>query len=110
MAIHHMQLGLIGFNVSLDNNEGNSRLNLSANEVADIASVFALSMMNDVAIDYGISINEADKEFFTHNGVDLSTVFLMRIDRNISYLLYQVGVTYQINVKIIYNDYLKRKV
>lgn len=65
-------MGLIGIGIDPSNIPPNNKYNLSAQDVTTLCSVFALGMMSDAAIDYSIPLNKADKEFFTHNGIEYS--------------------------------------
>ena len=66
-------LGLIGIDFnSVIKFGGHSKHNLTAEEVKNICMVFVMSMLSDPAIYYPISMNKAEKEFFTHNGVEIS--------------------------------------
>ncbi|MDD3705754.1 MAG: helicase-related protein, partial [Clostridiaceae bacterium] len=48
----------------------NMQLQLSAKEVSELCSIFALGMMADAAIWYNHPLDVSDKEFFTHNGAE----------------------------------------
>lgn len=48
----------------------NNKFGLSAEEVKNICMVFVMSMLSDAAIYYNKEIDEDNKEFFTHNGVE----------------------------------------
>lgn len=63
-------MGFIGISLNPENIPPNNRLNLSSDYVATICSVFALGMMADAAVIYNANLNVADKEFFTHNGIE----------------------------------------
>ena len=65
-------MGLIGISLSSDNMPENRDHGLSAEEVCGLCSVFALGMMADAAIIYNCSLNQADKEFFAHKGIECS--------------------------------------
>ena len=66
-------LGLIGIDFnSFIKFGGHSKHNLTVEEVKNICMVFVMSMLSDPAIYYPISMNKAEKEFFTHNGVEIS--------------------------------------
>ncbi len=67
-------LGIIGldFNDNLKIFGPHKKYNLNIDEVKDICMVFVMSMLSDPAIYYPKSMTLADKEFFTHNGVELS--------------------------------------
>lgn len=51
---------------------GNSRYNLSSDDVNNICMVFVMGMLSDCSIYYPIGMNESDKEYFTHNGIECS--------------------------------------
>lgn len=66
-------LGLLGLNFNNQLVFGqHKKYNLSADEVRDICMVFVMGMLADSAMYYPKSMNESDKEFFTHNGIELS--------------------------------------
>lgn len=65
-------MGLLGISLDDKNIPPNDRLNLKASEVATICSVFVMGMMADAAIIYNANLNAADKEYFTHNGIEYS--------------------------------------
>lgn len=65
-------MGLLGISLNEENMKENKKLNLSAKDVAAICNVLAIGMMTDAAIDYEANLNKADKEYFTHNGVQYS--------------------------------------
>ena len=65
-------MGLIGFTFDPDSVSSNDKLNLSKEDVCNLCNVFALGMMSDAAIHYNCNMNEADREFFAHNGVENS--------------------------------------
>lgn len=65
-------MGLIGLGISEKNMLPNKNYNLSDKEVATLCSVLAMGMMADAAIWYDVPLNRADKEYFTHNGVEFS--------------------------------------
>lgn len=48
------------------------KFEISNSEFSDMCSCFALSMLSDGAINYGMSFNKKDVEFFTHNGIQYS--------------------------------------
>lgn len=62
-------MGLLGISVESENISGNKIYNLTPSDVCSICSVFALGMMADAAIYYDATLNRADTEYFTHNGV-----------------------------------------
>lgn len=63
-------MGLIGFSLDPKMIPANQKLGMSAEEVCTLCNVFILGMMADAAIYYDFSMNKADKEFFTHNGIE----------------------------------------
>ena len=63
-------MGLIGFSLDAKFFRENKKLGMSAEDVCTLCNVLILGMMADTAIDYEFSMNKADKEFFTHNGVE----------------------------------------
>lgn len=66
-------LGLLGLNFNNQIKFGpHKKYGLNADEVRDICMVFVMGMLADAAMYYPKSMNEADKEFFTHNGIELS--------------------------------------
>ncbi|MDF2800399.1 MAG: helicase [Anaerocolumna sp.] len=65
-------MGFLGISLQSANIPANDRLNLKSSEVATICNVFAMGMMTDAALDYSANLNTADKEYFTHNGVEFS--------------------------------------
>lgn len=65
-------MGLLGISLFSENIPPNSKLNLSADEVATMCSVFAMGMLSDAAIDFDEPLTRADKDFYTHNGVEYS--------------------------------------
>lgn len=65
-------MGLLGLSLNGDNIPANERLNLKSSDVAVICSVFAMGIMADAAVSYDANLNTADKEYFTHNGVEYS--------------------------------------
>lgn len=68
-------LGLLGLSVNDSAIPLNRQLSLTKEEVSSICSVFALGMMTDAAVYYNINLTKADKEFFTHNGVEYAYTF-----------------------------------
>lgn len=65
-------LGLLGLNFNNKLVFGqHKKYHLSADEVRDICMVFVMGMLADVAIYYPKSLNDRDREFFTHNGIEL---------------------------------------
>lgn len=65
-------MGLIGFSLDPNSMRPNTNLGLNAKEVCILCNVMALGMMADAAIHYDLSMQLADKNFFTHNGVEYS--------------------------------------
>jgi Zn-finger nucleic acid-binding protein len=65
-------MGLMGVSISNKNLGENIKYNLSNEEVSTMCSVFAMGMMADAAIFYDAPLNKADKDYFTHNGVEFS--------------------------------------
>ena len=65
-------MGLIGFTFDPDSVSQNVKLNLSKEDVCNLCNVFALGMMSDAAIHYNCNMNEADRQFFAHNGIENS--------------------------------------
>ncbi|OPZ92595.1 MAG: ATP-dependent RNA helicase SrmB [Firmicutes bacterium ADurb.Bin419] len=63
-------MGILGLSVNDSRISANDKLNLSQKEVASICSVFALGMMADAAVTYEAMLTRADKEYFTHNGIE----------------------------------------
>jgi hypothetical protein len=68
-------MGIMGLGINDELIPPNKKLNLSKEEVSSICSVFALGMMSDAAVTYPIDLTRADKEFFTHNGVEYSYTY-----------------------------------
>lgn len=48
----------------------NSKYNLSKEEVRDLCRCFVMGMLSEAAISYNKHMTPADREFFTHNGVE----------------------------------------
>lgn len=65
-------MGIIGLGIDTTGIPENKLLKLSAEEVANICNVFALWMMSDAAISYPANLNKADREYFSHNGIEYS--------------------------------------
>ena len=67
-------LGLLGidFNPNIKLFVPHKKYALNIEEVKNICMVFVMSMISDPAIYYPKSMTTADKEFFTHNGIELS--------------------------------------
>jgi ATP-dependent helicase YprA (DUF1998 family) len=63
-------MGMIGFGIDPTNVGDNKKLNLTAQEVATLCSVFVLDMMSDAAIIQEGKLNQAEKDFYLHNGVE----------------------------------------
>lgn len=63
-------MGLLGFLIDPKGLRANPKYDLSIEDVQNLCSVFALGMMSDAAIEYKVNLNKADKEYFTHNGVE----------------------------------------
>lgn len=63
-------LGLLGLSLNNKDIPENRDLNLKSSEVATICSVMAMGIMTDAAVSYAANLNKADKEYFTHNGVE----------------------------------------
>ncbi|WP_028309572.1 helicase-related protein [Desulfitibacter alkalitolerans] len=66
------RMGLVGISLNTELMQGNSKLNLTADDVATICNVIALGIMSDAAVSYAANLNTADKQYFTHNGVEYS--------------------------------------
>lgn len=60
------------FDINFDFAGSYPKFKISNKEFADMCSCFALSMLSDGAINYDISFNKKDIEFFTHNGIRFS--------------------------------------
>lgn len=62
----------MSFNVIDDNIKfgQNIKYNLSTEEVKNLCLAFIMGMLSDVAVYYEKDMSEADREFFTHNGVE----------------------------------------
>lgn len=65
-----LSMGLLGISIDCKDIPGNKKFNLSPSQVYTICNVFAMGMMADAAISYDANLNTADKEYFTHNGVE----------------------------------------
>lgn len=65
-------IGLFGLSLDDEKIPSNERFNLKKEDVATICNVFAMGMMADAAISYSANLNQADKEYFTHNSVEYS--------------------------------------
>lgn len=68
-------MGIMGLGINDKLIPPNKKLNLSKEEVSSICSVFALGMMSDAAVLYPVNLTRADKEFFTHNGVEYAYTY-----------------------------------
>ncbi len=68
-------MGLIGISVNDDIIPPNNKYNLSSKEVATLINVFLLGMMQDAAIYYNVPLDKADKEYFTHNGLEFTYTY-----------------------------------
>lgn len=66
------RMGLLGITFDDAPFRENPGLNLSAQEVKTLCSVFLVGMMQDAAIRYPVLMTDEDKEFFAHNGVEYS--------------------------------------
>lgn len=60
------------FDICFDFKGSYPKFKLSNQEFSDMCSCFALSMLSDGAINYDMSFNQKDVEFFTHNGIRYS--------------------------------------
>lgn len=67
-----LNTGLLTFEFENSFFTANTKLGMSQDDVAKLCSVFALGMMADAAIHYGIILNSIDREFIAHNGVEYS--------------------------------------
>lgn len=65
-----LSMGLMGLRLVDDQIQPNDKLGLSKQDVAAICNVFALGIMADAAILYDANLNSADKEYYTHNGIE----------------------------------------
>ena len=65
-------LGLIHFDIPVENILGNKRFNLSREEMHEICSLFVDWIMSEGAISYPEVMNHDEKSFFTHNGNEQS--------------------------------------
>jgi len=63
-------MGILGLSINDSRILKNDKRGLSKEEVAAICSVFALGMMADAAVTYEAMLTQADKKYFTHNGVE----------------------------------------
>lgn len=61
-------LGFLSFDVDESLVGGSQKYGLSREDVAGIIDVFLTTMMIDAAIKYPVTLNSAEKEFFTYNG------------------------------------------
>lgn len=62
--------GLLGIAINDTQITENKKFDLSKKDVASICSVFALGMMADAAVSYDAMLTQADKAYFTYNGVE----------------------------------------
>lgn len=60
-------MGLLPIGIDVKGNY--KRYNINDEEFAALCSNFILSMLADAAINYDADLNESDKEYFTHNGI-----------------------------------------
>jgi len=66
-------IGLGLLKVDIDDNlkfSSNTKYNLTLEDVKNLCLAFIMGMLSDVAIYYEKDMSEADREFFTHNGVE----------------------------------------
>lgn len=66
-------IGLGLLKVDIDENlkfSPNTKYNLTADDVKNLCLSFIMGMLSDVAVYYEKDMSEADREFFTHNGVE----------------------------------------
>lgn len=68
-------LGFLSFSFDPELLPDNPKYNLTKDEVVAICNVFAMGMMSDAAIHYEINLNSADREYFTHGGVEFTYTF-----------------------------------
>ncbi len=64
------RMGLLGVSIDGKGIPANEKFNLTASDVASMCSVFALGMLADAAVLYEVLFNKAEKEYFTHGGVE----------------------------------------
>ena len=66
-------LGLMSldFNSSIEF-KPNNKYSLDANEIKDICMAFVMGMLGSAAFYYQQTLNDSDKEYFTHNGIEKS--------------------------------------
>lgn len=67
-SLFHM--GLISFSFLPSIFSANTKLGLSSNEVCTLCNILATGMYSDAAVLYDHALSKADKEFFTHNGIE----------------------------------------
>lgn len=63
-------LGLIGFSLDPQNIPANGKYNLSQEDVTALCNVLISGMLSDNAVFYDYSMPPADKEFYSHNGIE----------------------------------------
>ncbi|MGI6331292.1 MAG: DEAD/DEAH box helicase [Zhaonellaceae bacterium] len=97
-------MGLIGLSINSEHIPGNKKYNLTAKDVGTLCSVLKLGMMSDAALLYDVNLNRADKEFFTHNGVEYCYT-LSDSDRN---AFRRSFIPTKVNMKNKRFDYLTR--
>ncbi len=66
------QMGLFGFTFLAELIPANLKLGMRAEDVCTLCNVFAASMMTNAAITGNFAMRPADKEYYTHNGVEYS--------------------------------------
>ncbi|WP_341547454.1 DEAD/DEAH box helicase [Desulfitobacterium sp. THU1] len=65
-------MGLFELSLNDENILPNAMLHLTAQDVATLCNVMAMGIMADAALEYQANLNKADKEYFTHSGVEYS--------------------------------------
>lgn len=65
-------LGFIAFHVDSSNMMENKKYHLSKQEVSDICSCFAESMMSETAISYPVFMTRDEQTYFAHGGIEYS--------------------------------------
>ena len=65
-------MGLLGFTFLQELIPANPKLGMSAEDVCTLCNVFAAGMMTNAAVTGDFAMRPADKEFYTHNGVEYS--------------------------------------
>lgn len=65
-------LGLLSYSFDTKLDLANKKFDLSHDHTLAISNVFAMGMMSDAAIHYDINLNSADREYFTHGGIEYS--------------------------------------